>query len=292
MNAKGYHFSQVLIRLLIILMLAAGVFGGAYYAVHRLYLEPAQRLQADKQQPPPAPPPDPSIEEFARCEELRKTGSPQAARTAFERFIKEFPESKSKDAALDAIGEINSAEFFATKPNETNTVVVKPGDSLGLISRKSKVSIELLMYVNRLQRDMLHPGQKLVAPACDFRLILRQKQKKVVVTNGDKFFRQYPALSWPGQNKPNPVILPKQTGTIILKQALDPTGTQVKNTDPAYIHATHILTSSIPGGFSIYSQPVEGSGGRRPDGGGIALAPEHAAEIAILIPKGAPVTME
>jgi LysM repeat protein len=291
-NPKGYHFSQVLIRLLIILMLAFGVFGGAYYAVHKLYLEPAQRLVTDKQQPPPAPPPDPSIEEFARCEELRKTSTPEAARTAFERFVKEFPESKSRDAALDVIGEINSAEFFSTKPNDSNVVVVKPGDNLGALAHHAKLSVELMMHLNHMQRDMIHPGQRLLTPATDFRIILRQKQRKVVLMNHDKFFRQYPALTWPGQNKPNPIILPKQSGIVQDKLAFGTSGAPVKINDPAYFQATHILTLNIPGGFSLYTQPVEGAGGRRPEGGGIALAPEHAAEIAILIPKGAPVTME
>ncbi len=290
-NPKGFHFTHVLIRLLIILMLAFGVFGGAYYAVHKLYLEPAQRLVEDKQLPPPAPPPDPSIEEFARCEELRKKGTPEAARAAFERFIKEFPESKSRDAALDAVGEINSHEFFAAKPTDENTVVVKPGDSLSQISRRTKLSVELIVYLNKLERDLLHPGQKLMAPACDFRLTLRQKQRKVVVTNGERFFRQYPTLSWPGANKPNPVFLPKQTGRVIDKLALAPGGGPVKPTDLTYFDALHTLTVSIPG-HSLYTQAAEGNGGRRPEGGGIALAPEYAAEIAILIPKGAPVTME
>lgn len=281
----------MLIRLFIILLLAAGVFGGAYYAVHRLYLEPAQRLHADKQLPPPTPPPDPSLEEFARCEELRRVEPPAAARRAFEQFLREFPESKKRDAALDAIGEINSEEYFAVKPSESNVYVVKPGDSLSRVALRTKVSIELLVYLNKLSRDVLHPGQKLLAPANDFRLVLRQKQRRVVLMNGDKFFRQYPVISWPGANKATPIFLPKQTGKVLKKVALGERNAAVKSTDLAYFNAAHILTLSIPG-HAIHTQPAEGAVGPRPDGGGIALAPAHASEIAILIPEGAPVTME
>lgn len=291
MNPKGYHFSQVLIRLLIILLLAFGVFGGAYYAVHKLYLEPERRLVADKKLPPPTPPPDPSLEEFRLCEEVRKSGQLEAARAALERFLKEFPESKKREAAIDALGDINSEEFFAAKPNEANVVVVKPGDTLSAVARRTKLSVELLVHLNNLQRDMLHPGQKLIAPPSDFHLVLRQKQRRVVVMNGDKIFRQYPVVSWPGGNKPNPVFLPKQTGRVTDKVALGAGGAPVKNTDLAYFNASHVLSVSIPG-HAIYSQPAEGSNGRRPEGGGIALAPEHASEIAILIPKGAAVTIE
>jgi hypothetical protein len=281
----------VLIRLLIILVLASAVFGGAYSAIHRLYLEPERRLSADKMLPPPTPPPDPSLAEFLRCEEVRRTGTPAAARAAFERFLKEFPESKKRDAALDVIGEMNSAEFFSAKPNESNIYVVKPGDSLSRVSARTRLPVELIVYLNKLQRDMLQVGQRLLAPPCDFHVTLRQRQRQVVLTNGGKFFRQYPATNWPGANKPVPIFLPKQTGKVIDKTALGERGVAVKQTDLAYFNASHIVTLSISG-HALYTQPPEGAAGPRPDGGGIALAPAHAAEIAILLPKGTPVTME
>lgn len=281
----------MIIRLFIIALLASAIFGGTYYAIHKLYLEPQQRLAADRKLPAPTPPPDPSIEEFARCEEIRRTGGAAAAKAAFERFLKEFPESKKKDAALDVIGEINSEQFFSTKPDDTNTYVVKPGDSLSRVSSRTKLSIELLTYLNKLKSDVLHPGQKLFAPECDFHVTLRQKQRRVVLTNGEKFFRQYPALAWPGSNKPNPVFLPKQNGRVIDKRALGERGAAVKPTDTGFFAASHVLVLSIPG-HGLYSQNSENTNGPRPEGAGIALAPAHASEIAILIPKGAPVTMD
>src|SRR6185503_13026769 len=98
------------------------------------------------------------------------------------------------------------------------------------VSQRTKLSMELLMHLNRLQREMLHPAQRLLAPPCDFQLTLRQRQRKLVLTNGGKFFRQYPALSWPGANKANFVILPKQSGKIIDKNSLDERGTAIKVT--------------------------------------------------------------
>ncbi len=281
----------MIIRLFIIAILASAIFGGAYYAVHTLYLEPQQRLAADKKLPAPTPPPDPSIEEFARCQEIRRTSTSAAAKAAFERFLKEFPETKKKDAALDVIGEINSEEFFAAKMDDSNTYVVKPGDSLSRVSLRTKLSVEMLVQLNKLRSDVLHPGQKLLAPDCDFRILLRQKTRRVVVTNGEKFFRHYPALSWPGGNKPNPIFLPKQTGRVIDKRALGERGASAKPTDMGFFAASHVLILSIPG-HGIYSHNAESGTGPRPDGASIGLAPAHASEIAILIPKGAPVTMD
>ena len=281
----------MLLRLFIILLLAASVFGGAYYAVKRLYLEPERRLVADKKLPPPTPPPDPSLEEFARCEEVRRTAPPAEARTAYERFLKEFPESKKRDAVLDAIGEINSAEFFATKPDDTNTYMVKAGDSLGRIASRTKVSLELLVHLNQLKSETVHPGQRLLAPACDFRLVLQQRARRVVIYRGDKFFRQYPTLSWPGTNKKPVIILPKQNGKVTDKIATNENG-GVKSTDLSYFNARHVLVLSIPG-HSLYAQPDDSTAPvQRPPGGGIALSSAVISEIAVLIPKGAAVTME
>ena len=281
----------MLLRLLIIVLLAASVFGGAYYAVKRLYIDPEHRLVADKKLPPPTPPPDPSLEEFTRCEEVRRTASPAEARTAFERFLKEFPESKKRDVVLDAIGEINSAEFFSTKPDGTNTYTVKSGDSLGRISNRTKVSLELLVHLNQLKSEVLHPGQRLLIPVCDFRLVLQQRARKVVIYHGEKFFRQYPTLAWPGTNKRPPIILPKQSGKVTDKIALNDKG-GVKFTDLSYFSARHLLMLSIPG-HSLYGQPDDPAATvQRPAGGGIALTSAAMSEIAVLIPKGAPVSME
>ncbi len=281
----------MLLRLFIILLLAASVFGGAYYAVKRLYIEPERRLVADKKLPPPTPPPDPSLEEFARCEEVRRTAQPAEARSAYERFLKEFPESRKRDAALDAIGEINSAEFFATKPDDTNTYTVKSGDSLGRIATRTKVSLELLAHLNQVKSETVHPGQRLLTPVCDFRLVLQQRARRVVIYRGDKFFRQYPTLSWPGTNKKPVIILPKQSGKVTDKIAVNDKG-GVKSTDLSYFSARHVLIHSIPG-HSLYGQSDEpATVAQRPAGANIALTTAAMSEIAVLIPKGAPVTME
>jgi hypothetical protein len=292
MVVLGKNSPAVLIRLLILLLFAAALYAGGYYAVQELYVKPEQKLIADRNVPPPAPPTDPSIAEFARCIELRRTTSPQAARSALEAFLREFPESKLRDSALNAIGEINSAEFFATTPNEMNSTVVQPGDSLNLIASRKKLPLEFIVQMNQLRSDVIHPGQRLLTPSCDFRVTLEQRSRRVVITNGGKFFRQYAAISWPDMNRKPVVFLPKTTGRVLEKHALDEKG-PVKQTDLAYFTAAHVLDISIPK-HSLYTQPDDPAPpAHRPmGGGGIGLAPAHMSEIAILLPKGTPVTLE
>jgi LysM repeat protein len=281
----------VLIRLLILLGLAAALAAGGYYAIQELYVKPEQQLQADKKLPPPLPPPDPSFAEFDRCMEIKQKGSLPEARAAFERFLKEFPESRKRTAALEAIGEINSAEFFSMKPDEANTYVVGPGDSLSRISARRKVPVELILHLNKMENDTLQIGQRVLAPASEFRAVLQQRTRLVILYTGQKFFRQYPAVQWPGQHKKEPVFLPKANGKVSDKVSFVD-NKPVKPTDKAYFSGQHILVTTIPG-HSLYTQPDDPNAiPHRPTGGGIGLSPAHMSEIAILLPRGTPVTLE
>ena len=188
----------MILRIFVILVLASAIFGACWFAVHELYLKPEEQLHKDKAQPPPTPPPDPSLADFAKCEEIHRTGNMTESRKALEQFLREYPASSKRDGAHVMLGEINATEFFAMKPTDANTYTVRTGDSLQRVAHRTKVSVELLTYLNKINERFLHPNQRLLAPQTAFRLVIQQKSRRVVLYNGDKFFRQYPAAEWPG----------------------------------------------------------------------------------------------
>ena len=279
----------MILRIFVILVLACAIFGAGWFAVHELYIKPEEQLHMDKAQPRPTPPPDPSLADFAKCAELHRTGSKAESRAALEQFLREYPASTKRDGVYDMLGEMNAAEFFAVKPTDQNTYVVRSGDSLPRVAARTKVHVELLTYLNKIDGRYLHPNQRLLVPPSAFRLIIQQKSHRVVLWNGDKFFRQYPAAEWPGGARP--VIRPKQAGRVTEKRAFDATGS-VTPAQLRYFSATHMVLINIPG-CSLHTQPNDPKAVvERPPGGGIGLAPEHMDEIAILLPSGAPVSME
>jgi LysM repeat protein len=280
----------MILRIFVILVLACAIFGACWLAVHELYIKPEQQLHADKKLPPPTPPPDPSLADFDKCVQIHRAGDKVASRKALEQFLREFPTSTKRDGIYDMLGEINAAEFFAMKPDEKNTYVVLSGDSLPRVAHRTKVSVELLTYLNKIDGKYLHPNQRLLAPQTAFRLVIQQKRQRVALYNGDKFFRQYPAAEWPGKDR-KPVILPKQAGRVTEKRAFDSTGS-IPPSKLGYYGAYHMILVSIPA-HSLHTQPSDPKAVvQRPPGGGIGLAPEHMSEIAILLPPGAPVSME
>jgi LysM repeat protein len=284
----------VLLRIFVVLVLASAVFGACWFAFHELYVKPEQQLKTDKALPPPTPPPDPSLADFETCVQTHLSGDRAASRTAIEQFLREFPTSTKRDAVLDMLGEINSAEFFGMKPGVENTYTVRPGDALGTVARRAKVSVELLTYLNKIDAKYLHPNQRLIVPQTAFRLVIQQRKQRVALYNGDKFFRHYPAAEWPGG--PRAPVRPKQAGKVTEKRAFAKTaGGSTESVGPTqlrYFGATHMIVISIAG-RSLYTQPADPKAEVvRPPGGGIGLAPEHMNEIAILLPSGAPVSME
>ena len=279
----------MLLRIFVILVLASAVFGAGWFAFRELYVKPGERLRTDKALPPPTPPPDPSLADFEKCVQTHLSGDRAASRAGIEVFLREFPTSTKRDAVLDMLGEINSAEFFSVKPNAENTYTVRSGDALGAVARRTKVTVELLTYLNKLDAKYLQPNQRLIVPQTAFRLVIQQRKQRVVLHNGEKFFRQYPVAAWPGGA--HAPIRPKQAGKVTEKRALDSAGS-IAPTQLRYFGATHMILINIPG-HSLYTQPADPKAEViRPPGGGIGLAPEHMNEIAILLPSGAPVSME
>ena len=280
----------MLLRIFTILVLAAAIFGGGWFAVHELYIRPEERLRQDKALPPPPPPPDPSLEDFARLLEIRRSGDAAESRRAIEGFLREYPSSTKRDNAYDMLGEMNAAEFFAVKPDESNTYIVQRGDSPGRVASRMKVPVELIVFLNNFKGPYLHPGQRLLVAKCAFRLVIQQKARRVVLWNGQRFFRQYPAAVWTGSAQKQ-VIHPKQAGRVTEKRAFDSTGS-VLPSQLSYRDAQHMILVSIPG-HSLYTQPDDPKViAVRPPGGGIGMAQKHMGEIAILLPAGAPVSME
>jgi LysM repeat protein len=284
------------VKALIILFLIIGIFGGAAYFGYDLFLRPQQQLAEEKLQPPPPPPPDPTLPDYEKIVALQQSGDVFAARTALLDFIEDFPHSTKADEAKARLGEINTDLFLSSKPApEKQVYVVKSGDVLTRVAARLKTTPELIMRSNNLSGTMLQIGQKLMISPPDFSVSIQKKEKKVTLLNQNKFFKQYPirSLPTPPQSaKAKPASPAKATGKITDKIAWSEAGSRVIFSDKEYATASHWIVFSISGN-TLYSQPEEGSDQKvtKPPTG-IGMAPEHMEELAVLLSKGNPVTIE
>jgi len=288
------------VKALIILVLAAMIFGAGGYFTYEMFIHPKVALEREKELPPPPPPPDPSVPDFEKAAAVRQNGTLLEAREALSAFVEHNPQSSKIDDARDLLGDVNTAIFLSPiAAPEKEVYIVQKNDVIGRVALRMHTSAELLMRANNLQSSMLRIGQKLSVSPGEFSLVISRKTDKVVLLNKGRFFKQYAVRSWPpihakkaaAAHKASPP-LPKQMGKVIDKLAWL-NGARVLYSDKGYINATHWIQINIPG-CTLYGDPVANADApnAKPPSGGIMLPPDAPAELAALLSKGAPVTLE
>ncbi len=287
-------------KFLIIFFLAIAIFAAGIYFTWRIYIKPRQDLAAETALGPPPEPPDPTIPEFEKCAALQQSGKLLDARAAFAAFVERNPDSSKIDDAKSRLGQINSFIFLSNYPSpEKETYVVQKGDVIMRVAAKMRTSAETIMKANDLRGTMLRIGERITVMPADFSLVIDTKDKDVVVLNAKKFFKQYsfaaagPATPKPGGKKAPPVKTPKIAAKVVDKIAWA-NGQRVTIYDKgdAYADADHWIVIA-PSGHSLYSDRPGADGKvNKPPGGGYGLSPEDMQELAAMINKNTPVTIE
>lgn len=286
---------RIALKTLFLLLLSAAIFGGGWYYTDKLFRAPERALKEEKLAPPLPPPPDESLPELAKVLEIKKQERWVEARTALETFVEHWSDSTKIEEARDALGEVNARILLTPMPApEKQIYVVKPNDNLTEVARRMRSTPELIMRSNKLSTERLQISQKLLVAPIDFSVVISRSRNKVVLSNGGRYFRQYAIESWSaqsGQKKAAPGLPPKLTGKVIGK--LSWIDGQVANfTDKNYASAVHWITFTLHA-YTLYAEPPAGdTKAQKPPPSGIALSSEALSELATVLRKNDPVTIE
>lgn len=285
---------RLALKTLFLLLLTAAILGGGWYYTDKLFRAPERALKAEKLAPPLPPPPDESLPELAKVLDIKKQEKWTEARTALETFIEQWPDSTKIEAARDALGEVNARILFTPVPApEKQLYVVRSGDVLTRVAGRTKSTPELIMRANNLSTINLRIDQKLSVPATDFSVHISRKRNMVTLYNGGRYFRQYPIRSWPAQaagKKGGGGPPPKLTGKVVGKLSWA-NGQLVSFSEKAYESASHWIQFTLPS-YTLYADEPAGEKKVQKPPTGIALPPEALPELATVLRKGDPVTIE
>jgi LysM repeat protein len=282
-----------LLKFLIVLGLAAAIFGTAGYFAYLLYYKPAKVEQAEAkaaaEAPPPTPPPDYSIPAFEKALALQKAGKLLEARDAMLNFIAQYPQSTKLAAAKAVVGEINTGFVFTSGPGPDKTdYTVVAGDSLIKVALKTKSNAELILRSNNLASIDLSFGQQLLIPQLETTLVLDRQAKTLSLMNKGQLFKEYPLLAMdiPGAKSKEPV-----TTTVKDKIA-------IKGAERAafgsrdYVGSERWLMLAQPN-LVIRGRPdVDANGQPAPMPSGIVVSQEDIEEIFPLVSRGTSVTIQ
>ena len=284
---------RLALKALVLLLLTAVIAGGVWYYTNKLFLAPKKQIADEKQLPPEPPPPDESLPELAKALEIKQAGKWVEARKSLETFLSEYPDSTKLEEARDALGEVNARILLTpVAAPEKQFYIVRSGDVLNRVANKTKSTPEAIMRANNLSTHNLRIEQRLSIPTTEFSIVISRKRNKVILFNGGKYFRQYAIQSWPVQaaKKGAPGPAPKLTGRVVGKLSwVD--GQIVNFADKSYATASHWIQLSIPS-YTLYSLPAEGEPAAHKTPNGIALPPEAMPELAAVLRKNDPVTIE
>lgn len=277
-----------IVKGLIIAGLAASIFGTAGYFLYDIFIKPGRMALEEKSQPQPTPTPDPSLGEFEKSVKVKESGDLLKAREALEAFLANYPKSTRAEDARDALGAVNMEIFFSPTPSPDKIqYVVQKGDALAKIERKLKAPREMIMRTNNLDDPRkLQIGQVLLVSRPEFSITIDTKSKKVLLLNQSKFFKQYHPLKWnaPPLRTTTPVSA-KVTEKIAWKD-----GVRVAFGSREYEGSVHWILVSAPG-YGIYGESDQETVAGKPQGG-VSLSREQAEELATLVGRNTPVTIQ
>jgi LysM repeat protein len=275
-----------LVKLLVVALLAIGIFGGGAFLAYRLFFNRPDTGRGKANEAVVTPTPDPGIEMFDEAKRLLASGEQSEAQKTLLALIQSFPDSiKSNDARI-LLGDLNISAFFSTAPgpDKTEYVVVR-GDSIARISTKTKNPAELIFKANGLDSLTIQPGRKLVIPKGQFTLLINTKKGDVTLINNGSFFRWY---------KPLEIKLPAKIplGQFKTREKIAwADGIRVAFGEKKYLGSSRwIVVNDI--GVTLYSETNPQTPNAQKPANGIMLAPADMEELYALVAKDTPVIVK
>lgn len=278
-----------------LMVLAAGVFGAAYYwkNIARPNWEMVQEIENKSPKKKKKSPPDLGKREYLAAVDLLKDGELMAARDRFYYLMEFYPESAYYHDARRIVGEINLDLLISRLPIPSKTeYVVKSGDALSTIARRNDCTIDYIMRANGRTTHLIYPGDRLTVYPLDFEVEIRLKNKTVTVKKDGKYLKEYPILD---TNLP-PVLKPPVTTTISERVAWDG-GRPVRFNEKNYFSCTKWIRTSKIGLFIRADDPAADSGKEESDSRnsaatyGIMVAKSDLEELFTILRVGSPVTL-
>ncbi len=282
-----------MIKALIIIILALVIFGTGGYFTYDLIFRPKLELEAERNAPPtptPTPPPDHSVPEYRKIRMMKESGDLVAARKAYLDFLETNPYSTVANDAKKDLGEINTDIIFSQYEDpEKVEYMVKSGDTLNRIASRTDSTTELIMRSNNLETVMINIGERFLIPQLDFSVAVDRENQTVTLYNKDRFFKEYAVQQWK---------LPLQRGNApsrgeVREKIAWKSGKRLRIGDPEYAGSARWVMTSLPG-LTLYSAPDEGTEVPTRDipPAGLGLKFRDMDEIAVLVSRGTPVTLE
>jgi lipoprotein-anchoring transpeptidase ErfK/SrfK len=227
---------------------------------------------------------------FTRAQSLVNSGNLEQASELLGQVVSISTDENLKNNAMRVQGRVNVKLFLSPAPTpEKKHYIIQPGDSLDKIARLNKTTVDLIRKMNKIDGNLIYPGQKMLIPAAPFVVEVDKSSRTLDLTMNGKLFKRYVVtLGLNGKtpaghfvtvvHQTNPDWTPPGGGTIPFGDPRNVLGTR-------WISIQDTTRPEIKG-FGIHGTANPESIGTETSNGCVRMVNEEVEELYLLIPRG------
>lgn len=230
-----------------------------------------------------------AADEMARqAQGLIAQGKTLDARTAYQRLMAEHPDYKNIEQVQKELYDLNMRLLFSDiQTPQTMIHEVQIGDTLGNISKKYNVTMDLIKTSNGMKTDTVRVGQHLRLWKEKFVVLISKSQNTLTLKSGDDVLKVYSVAT--GANNSTPVgtfkVVTKLENPVWYK-----TDAVIPPESPKNVLGTRWIGLDIKG-YGIHGTVEPEKMGHQVTSGCIRMRNEEVEELYKVVPRGTEVTI-
>ncbi len=256
----------------------------------------AQPVTANRPTPVPLPPkyaanqPDPGPELIQTAEKRYAEKDFPGTREVCFQILDASTDPSARTRAEVLLGDVNTTLLFAPYPMEEKVdYTVSRGDTLAVLAKKYKTTVELIQKSNNLRGSLIRLGDRFRILNGTFSAVVDKNANDLVLYLNDRFFKRYRVGT--GEFARTPEGEFQITDRVSQPTWWRPDGKRVPYGDPENLLGTHWLSLNIRG-YGLHGTWEPESVGKQSSAGCVRMLNEDIEEIYTLVPVGTTVTIK
>ncbi len=133
-----------------------------------------------------------AMELLQKADALQHSGQKEQAWKAYSKALLGLNETESAPVKKTLAQLSDEILFSRQQSTFSTTYTVKPGDTLSAIGDQHKIPYQLIMKVNGLKSDLIHPGDRLKLISGPFNILVDTGSLTLTVYLHNQFVKEYP----------------------------------------------------------------------------------------------------
>ncbi len=228
---------------------------------------------------------------LAQAQKAQEQGDLIAAKTAYNTIVNEHPDYDKIEDVQNKLGDLNLSLITSNAPTPQTVIhEVKPGDSLGKLSKQYNTTKELIKKSNHLNSDVIRVGQKLRIWNASFNVFVDKSQNMLTLKVGDEVVKVYNVST--GVNNSTPVGTYTIATKLVKPVWFKPGGEPVAAESPQNELGTRWMGFGEDPHYGIHGTIKPELIGQQATSGCVRLRNDQVEELFDLLPVGTQVVIQ